>query len=196
LRTINTALRGLPKLSYLETFMARTSRSANSAAAPESTGNGEAPADINAARHLLATTLHQEHRLLQWLAQAQRLQADALRAWDGAVSVAADNAERAAAWNDLFKVRRDLVSEGLGRLTTDETVLLSSWLDLQTEFAQQMQDGATELASKMWNGAAPAESSPAAPAPTTPAAWLEQSQAAWQSMFRPWGSLFGGHQGR
>ena len=173
--------------------MARTSRSTNDAAA--AAANGATPADIDAARNMVAATLHQEHRLLQWLAQAQSLQADALKAWEGAVSTAASNAERAAAWDDLFTVQRELVSDGVARLANSETALLSSWLDLQTEFAQQLQDRSNELARQLWNGAAQAESSPSAPG-LTPSAWFDQSQAALQTMLRPWSAMFPANQGK
>jgi hypothetical protein len=174
--------------------MARSSRSTNGAAVPAASGNGATPADIDTARSMVAATLQQEHRLLQWLAQAQRLQADALKAWDGAVTTAANNAERAAAWDDLFTVQRDLVSDCMARLTNSETSLLSSWLDLQTEFAQQMQDRSNELARKMWNGATQARPAPSEPA-LTPAAWFDQSQAALQMMLRPWSAVLPGNQG-
>ncbi len=175
--------------------MARTSRSDNGAVLAPTGGTtpGAAPSDIDAAGKMMASTLHQEHRLLQWLAQAQRLQAEALKAWDGAVNTAADSAERATAWDELFAVQRDLVSEGMARLAHSETAFLSSWFDLQTEFAQQAQDRATEIARRMWNGAAQAESLPSSK-PLEPSALLSQSQAALQSMWRPWGALFSGSQ--
>ena len=80
-------------------------------------------------------------------------------------------------------------------MTNSETALLSSWFELQTEFAQQLQERSGEWARKDWNGAARDESAPAATtaAALTPAAWFEQSQAALQSMLRPWGApAFGG----
>ena len=175
--------------------MARSTRSGNGSTAPEASGNGAMPPDIDAARNVLATGLHQGHRLLQWLTRAQALQADALKAWETALDTAASQAEQAAAWDELFALQRDLMREGLARMTNSETALLSSWLELQGEFAQQMQDRSGELTRKLWSGASHEESAPAGAA-LTPTAWLEQSQAALQAMLRPWGAMAGATQGR
>jgi hypothetical protein len=178
----------------LETFMARTSQPGNGAGNGAGTGQGATPPDIDAARKLVASSLQQEHRLLQWLAQAQSLQADALKALDGVVSAAASSAQQASAWEDLFSVQRKLMSEGLARLTDGETTLMSSWIDLQTEFAQQFQNRADDMARKLWNGSPPRDDAAPSAAALTPAVWFEQSQAALQSMLRPWGTVLPDHQ--
>lgn len=174
--------------------MARSTRPGNGSTAPQASGNDAMPPDIDTARNVVATGLHQGHRLLQWLTRAQALQADALKAWESALDTAASQAEQAAAWDELFALQRDLVREGLARVTNSETALLSSWLELQGEFAQQMQDRSGELTRKFLNGGshdAPAS----AAAALAPAAWFEQSQAALQAMLRPWGAMAGATQG-
>lgn len=171
--------------------MARTPERAPSTYSEQALTSPAGRVDVESAGATAAAALNASQRWLKWAAQAEQQQAQALSTWVDSVGKAANEASHAGGWDDLFASHSRLLNAGLMQAVSSQSVLLSSWLALQTELAQQMQAQAAETfsaaaaRSKLQVPAAglPAAMAEAAPSPL---AFYAQAQGSLETLMRRW----------
>lgn len=138
--------------------MARRSTSGRHADEASASGQAIAASDMDVASVASSAMLDAHQQFMQWLMQAQQMQMQMLQSWMEAVNAA-----------------------------STQQPLLSSWVDMQARFAQQMQDQTAQTVRLLWNQSDRASGSSVAAAGAaafSPTKLYEQAQSTYEALMR------------